>query len=145
MITHGKFNIASENLPSLRKGWSSKYHFSGAMLNYHFSGASQCKFLVILKISDCFFPEVKVRVLDDAVLCCVYGFRYLVSWRSGLLSGVYLLGLLLCLGSIWFVLTWSNMGRDWWETPHMKPSLNRFLIPFVQECRNVMGCDGMWP
>lgn len=50
--------------------------------------------------ADCFFPEVKVRVLDDAVLCCVYGFRYLVSWRSGLLSGVYLLGLLLCLGCI---------------------------------------------
>lgn len=56
--------------------------------------------LMMLK-ADCFFPEVKVRVLDDAVLCCVYGFRYLVSWRSGLLSGVYLLGLLLCLGCIW--------------------------------------------
>ena len=62
---------------------------------------------------------MKVRVLDDAVLCCVYGFRYLVSWRSGLLSGVYLLGLLLCLG--------KQMGRDWWETPHMEPSECGFL------------------
>eukprot|EP00913_Durusdinium_trenchii_P010502 g9847.t1 len=32
------------------------------------------------------FYEVKVHVLDNALLCCAYGFRYLVSWRSTLLS-----------------------------------------------------------
>lgn len=49
--------------------------------------------------------EVKVRVLDDAVLCCVYGFRYLVSWRSTPLSLCYLVGLLLCCWKTY--LTWA--------------------------------------
>ncbi|CAJ1448075.1 unnamed protein product, partial [Effrenium voratum] len=40
--------------------------------------------------------EVKVRVVDDAVLCCVYGFKYLVSWRSWPLSLIYLVGLIAC-------------------------------------------------
>ncbi|CAK9088429.1 unnamed protein product [Durusdinium trenchii] len=42
------------------------------------------------------FYEVKVHVLDNALLCCAYGFRYLVSWRSTLLSLIYLVGLLTC-------------------------------------------------
>ena len=49
--------------------------------------------------------EVKVRVLDDAVLCCVYGFRYLVTWRSLPLSAIYLVGLLLCCWKTY--LTWA--------------------------------------
>ncbi|CAK9088370.1 C2 domain-containing protein [Durusdinium trenchii] len=31
-------------------------------------------------------PDTEVHVLDNALLCCAYGFRYLVSWRSTLLS-----------------------------------------------------------
>eukprot|EP00435_Cladocopium_sp_Y103_P045128 s728_g12.t2 len=49
--------------------------------------------------------EVKVRVLDDAVLCCAYGFRYLVTWRSLPLSAIYLVGLLLCCWKTY--LTWA--------------------------------------
>ena len=40
--------------------------------------------------------EVKVQLLDDAVLCCVYGFKYLISWRCWPLSLLYLVGSLVC-------------------------------------------------
>ena len=40
--------------------------------------------------------EVKVKLLDDALLCCMYGFKYLISWRCWPLSLVYFLGLLVC-------------------------------------------------
>lgn len=49
--------------------------------------------------------EVKVCVVDDALLCCVYGFRYLVTWRSVPLSLLYLTGLLLCCVKTY--LTWA--------------------------------------
>eukprot|EP00913_Durusdinium_trenchii_P020485 g19244.t1 len=72
------------------------------------------------------FYEVKVHVLDNALLCCVYGFKYLVSWRSislslmpgkkrvviGLTRGIfqsriYLVGLLACCFKTY--LTWAIM------------------------------------
>jgi len=74
----------------------------------NFGGAKEdVKIMRKIDVQRCYddIMEVKVRVLDDAVLCCVYGFRYLVSWRSGLLSGVYLLGLLLCCWKTY--LTWA--------------------------------------
>ncbi|CAE7699789.1 unnamed protein product, partial [Symbiodinium microadriaticum] len=40
--------------------------------------------------------EVKVKLLDDALLCCMYGFKYLISWRCWPLSLLYFLGLLVC-------------------------------------------------
>ena len=40
--------------------------------------------------------EVKVQLLDDALWCCLYGFKYLISWRCWPLSLLYLIGLLLC-------------------------------------------------
>ena len=40
--------------------------------------------------------EVKVKLLDDALLCCMYGLKYLFSWRCWPLSLLYLIGLLVC-------------------------------------------------
>eukprot|EP00931_Biecheleriopsis_adriatica_P062884 TRINITY_DN37990_c0_g1_i1.p1 TRINITY_DN37990_c0_g1~~TRINITY_DN37990_c0_g1_i1.p1 ORF type:complete len:798 (-),score=158.48 TRINITY_DN37990_c0_g1_i1:72-2141(-) len=42
--------------------------------------------------------QIKVRLWEDAALCMMYWFRYIFSWRSSILSFIYLLG---CLVIAW--------------------------------------------